>query len=173
MIFTPFIARALAKAPLACALCALSLSALALKTDRTAPMDMKADRWSGDLLKGQQVFEGNVQISQGSLKIIAVRAKMRYENGEVGSAVLEGNPATVTQTREGGGEVRAQAKTINYDLAANKVTLIGAVHIEENGNTTTGERFEYALDSGAIAGNGGTGQVTMRLVPIQKAKSPQ
>ena len=61
--------------------------------------------------------------------------------------------------------MRAQARKIDYDLKLSKVILTGGVKIEENGNVTTGERFEYSLESGAITGDGGTGQVTMRLLP--------
>lgn len=150
---------------------ALAPSAMALKSDRTAPMDLKAERWQGSMQTGKQVWEGNVRIVQGSLNIAADRGTIAYQNGQVDSALLEGSPATVVQARDGGGQVRAQARRIDYDLAANKVILTGGVQIEENGNTTTGERFVYALDSGAIEGDGGgSGQVTMRLIP--KAAEP-
>jgi lipopolysaccharide export system protein LptA len=160
---------------LICALIAivLSTSAFALKTDRTAPMDLKAETWTGSMLEGKQVWKGNVRIAQGSLKIEADLGTITYQDGQVGMAILEGSPAVVSQAREGGGSVRAQARKIDYDLAANKVILSGAVKIEENGNTTTGERFEYALDSGAISGDGGSGQVTMRLVPKAVEATPK
>ena len=151
---------------------ALAPVAMALKSDRTAPMDLKAERWQGSMQTGKQVWEGNVRIVQGSLNIAADRGTIAYQNGQVDSALLEGSPATVVQAREGGGQVRAQARRIDYDLAANKVILTGAVQIEENGNTTTGERFVYALDSGAIEGDGGgSGQVTMRLIPKAQAEA--
>ncbi len=150
---------------LAFAMSALSTSAFALKTDRAAPMDLTAATWKGNTGDGSQLWQGNVRISQGSLKIEADKGTISYQAGQVGAAVLEGNPAVVSQDREGGGKVRAQAQKINYDLTLSKVILTGRVKIEENGNITTGERFEYSLDTGAIAGDGGAGQVTMRLVP--------
>lgn len=143
----------------------LSPGAFALKTDRAAPMDLTAERWQGSMKSGAQVWTGKVRISQGSLKIQADKGTISYLDGQVGAALLEGSPAIISQDREGGGEVRAQARKIDYDLNLSKVILTGGVKIEENGNITTGERFEYSLDSGAITGDGGTGQVTMRLVP--------
>ncbi len=145
----------------------LSQSAFALKSDRKAPMDLTADSWKGTTLAGaqSQVWTGNVRISQGSLKIQADKGTVSYKDGQVGAALLEGSPAIITQARDGGGDVRAQARKIDYDLSLSKVILTGGVKIEENGNVTTGERFEYSLESGAITGDGGTGQVTMRLVP--------
>lgn len=143
----------------------LSPGAFALKTDRAAPMDLTAERWQGSMKSGAQVWTGKVRISQGSLKIQADKGTISYLDGQVGAALLEGSPAVISQDREGGGEVRAQARRIDYDLNLSKVILTGGVKIEENGNVTTGERFEYSLDSGAITGDGGTGQVTMRLVP--------
>ena len=143
----------------------LCQSAFALDSDRAAPMDLTAEHWQGSMKSGSQVWTGNVRISQGSLKIQADKGTISYQDGQVGAALLEGSPAIISQAREGGGEVRAQARKIDYDLSASKVLLTGGVKIEENGNVTTGERFEYSLDSGAIAGDGGTGQVTMRLIP--------
>lgn len=173
MMSTPFLRQGSSASALILTLgIALTPAAMALKSDRTAPMDLKAERWQGSMQTGKQVWEGNVRIVQGSLNIAADRGTIAYQNGQVDSALLEGSPATVVQARDGGGQVRAQARRIDYDLAANKVILTGAVQIEENGNTTTGERFVYALDSGAIEGDGGgSGQVTMRLIP--KASQPE
>ena len=161
-MYTPFSNRALASTLLGLL---LSQNLLALKADRTAPMDLTAEKWQGSMKSGSQVWSGNVRISQGSLKIQADKGTISYQDGQVGAALLEGSPAVISQARDGGGEVRAQARKIDYDLNLSKVILTGGVKIEENGNVTTGERFEYSLDSGAIIGNGGTGQVTMRLVP--------
>lgn len=173
MMSTPFLRQGSSASALILTLgIALTPAAMALKSDRTAPMDLKAERWQGSMQTGKQVWEGNVRIVQGSLNIAADRGTIAYQNGQVDSALLEGSPATVVQARDGGGQVRAQARRIDYDLTANKVILTGAVQIEENGNTTTGERFVYALDSGAIEGDGGgSGQVTMRLIP--KASQPE
>ena len=161
-MYTPFSNRVLASALLGLL---LSQNLLALKADRTAPMDLTAEKWQGSMKSGSQVWSGKVRISQGSLKIQADKGTISYQDGQVGAALLEGSPAIISQARDGGGEVRAQARKIDYDLNLSKVILTGGVKIEENGNVTTGERFEYSLDSGAITGNGGTGQVTMRLVP--------
>ena len=160
----PFSNRVLVSALLALL---LSPSVFALKADRTAPMDLTADSWKGTTSAGSQsqVWTGNVRISQGSLKIQADKGTVSYQDGQVSAAVLEGGPAIINQGRDGGGEVRAQARKIDYDLNLSKVILTGGVKIEENGNVTTGERFEYSLESGAITGDGGSGQVTMRLVP--------
>lgn len=161
---TPFSNRVLASVLLSLL---LSPNVFALKADRTAPMDLTADSWKGTTSSGSQsqVWTGNVRISQGTLKIQADKGTVSYLDGQVGAALLEGSPAVISQARDGGGEVRAQARKIDYNLKLNKVILTGGVKIEENGNVTTGERFEYSLESGAITGNGGTGQVTMRLLP--------
>jgi lipopolysaccharide export system protein LptA len=160
-----------AKAALAIIAITCAMPALALKGDRNQPMDLTAQSWNGSM-QGKQIYKGNVRISQGSLKIEANTATVLHTKGQVQSATLEGSPATVSQGRDGGGMVRAQAKRIEYDLTTNKVVLIGSVRIEEDGNTTSGERFEYSLDTGAISGNGGSGQVSMRLIPKTEAPKP-
>jgi lipopolysaccharide export system protein LptA len=153
---------------LICAAC-LSSSAFALKTDRSQPMDLKAERWNGSMQTGTQVWNGKVSITQGSLSITADKATLHYKDGAVERAELLGSPARVQQALDGGGQVSAQAGKVDYYLAANKVTLSGAVRIEENGNVTQGERFDYALDTGALQGDGGSGQVSLRILPKPKA----
>jgi lipopolysaccharide export system protein LptA len=161
--------------PLAC-LAVVSLltsaPAIALKSDREQPMDLKAQSWSGSLKDGKQSWNGNVRVVQGSLKINADSGVLHYHNGEIGKAEFSGAPATIEQTQDGGGLVRVAAKKIDYDLERNAVILSGGVKIEDGGNVTTGERFEYALDTGAIKGDGGTGEVSMRIVPKPAPKSP-
>ena len=66
MMYTPFSNRVLASALLGLL---LSQNLLALKADRTAPMDLTAEKWQGSMKSGSQVWSGNVRISQGSLKI--------------------------------------------------------------------------------------------------------
>ena len=154
----------LQRALIASLLLALSSGAFALKTDRSQPMDLRADKWVG-LQSGTQSWSGNVRIVQGSLQINADSGTLQYAGGAMKSAEFAGTPVRIAQTRDGGGAVTAQARNVEYDLVANTVILTGAVRIEEDGNTTTGERFVYALDTGAINGDGGTGQVQMRLIP--------
>ena len=152
------------------ALCCCT-SAFALKTDKNQPMDLKAERWTGSMQTGTQVWDGNVSITQGSLRITADKATLHYKEGAVDRAELIGSPARVEQAQDGGGKVSAQAAKVDYFLGANKVTLSGSVRIEENGNITQGERFDYALDTGALQGDGGAGQVSLRLLP--KPKTPE
>lgn len=143
----------------------------ALKSDREAPMDLKAASWTGDMGTGVQIFRGNVRITQGSLKIGADKGTVHYVKGQVERAELEGTPAEVIQTQDSGSVVVARARKIDYNLQRNVVVLTGGVSIDQGGNTTTGERFEYSLDSGAISGNGGSGEVHMRLLPQKKPEA--
>ncbi|NKB16434.1 MAG: lipopolysaccharide transport periplasmic protein LptA [Sphingomonadales bacterium] len=149
-------------------LLACANAAFALQQDRQQPMDLKAARWTGSMQSGVQVWSGKVAITQGSLKINADKATLHYKDGAVERAELLGSPATVAQSLDTGGTVSAQATTVVYHLTQNKVTLSGGVKIEENGNITQGERFEYALDTGALEGDGGAGQVSLRLLPKAK-----
>jgi lipopolysaccharide export system protein LptA len=146
--------------------------AFALKTDRDAPMDISAKQGTFSLGGGEQVLRGNVRITQGTLAIAADTGTVVYVDNTVGSAKFEGKPATVSQARDAGGAVKAQASQIVYDLTKNTVTLIGGVKIEENGNTISGERFVYALDTGAIDGKGGAQPVNMRIMP-SVSKTPK
>jgi lipopolysaccharide export system protein LptA len=151
----------------------VSSQSVALQADREQPMDLKAARWTGSMQSGEQVWSGNVLITQGSLRITADKATLHYKNGAVERAELLGSPAQVQQSLDSGGSVSAQAQQVTYHLTDNKVSLSGDVRIEENGNVTQGQRFDYALDTGALVGDGGAGQVSLRLLPKTKPKTSE
>ena len=50
-------------------LLALALPAYAEKADKEKPINLEADRISMDDIKKQQIFEGNVILTQGTLQI--------------------------------------------------------------------------------------------------------
>lgn len=139
---------------------------LALKADREQPMDVGAD-YSDAVLSddGQVLLKGSVKISQGSLLIRADDATVSKSKGEIKQAVLNGAPATVEQKLDNGGEMKARASRIDYDMTANVLVLTGAVVITQPEGELRGERVRYELDSGRVEGGGDGGRVQMRIQP--------
>ena len=102
----------------------MPLSALAEKVDRDKPVNLEADRIVIDDVKKVNVFEGNVQLVQGSLiirsdKLVVTQDAEGFQNG-----VATGGPgglARFRQKREGKNEfVDGEAERIVYDGKAEK-----------------------------------------------------
>jgi lipopolysaccharide export system protein LptA len=114
---------------LAVSLTALSttLSAWALSGDRLQPIVVEADRpGSLDLQRQVVVFNGKVQIQQGTLRIEADRVEVRELPGGARAAIATGSPARYRQQRDVAGEwVEGSADRIEYDSQAGTLRLIG------------------------------------------------
>jgi lipopolysaccharide export system protein LptA len=151
-------------------------SVAALEADRAQPVDVSADRSETSQKAGTTMLSGNVKISQGSMSIAADRAEVfQPEGATVTRVVLTGTPAVLEQSLDGdGGRMKAQARTIDYVLANNLVTLREQVKVEQARGTMTGELIEYDVKSGQLRGGGGgsAGRIQMRIVPdAPKAKN--
>ena len=112
----------------------LSLNALlapapawALGGDRTQPIVVEAERpGSLDLQRQVVVFNGKVEIQQGTLRIEADRVEVRELPGGARAAIATGSPARYRQQRDVAGEwVEGSADRIEYDSQNGTLRFIG------------------------------------------------
>jgi len=144
----------------------------ARQADRDQPIDVAADSVNAVLDDtGESVLSGNVRITQGSLVIEADKATISRRAGAMSQAVLVGAPATVAQILDNGGQMRARARTVDYDVSGQVLLLTGAVLIEQPEGTVRGERVRYDMRSGRMEGGSPGSRVEMRLEP-KPATSP-
>ena len=148
-----------------------ALPAAALEADRQQAMQINSDRFESGMDTNTTVLTGNVRITQGSLVVNAARADVTQDKGEVARALLTGKPATLKQAMEGGGELNAQAGTIDYKLTEETVELSGNVVLERPQGTLRSQRVVYSVKTGRLAaGEGVTGGVQLVIPP--KAPKP-
>lgn len=113
------------------ALClALAAPSAADKADRGKPIVVEADKpGTLDLQRQVVVFNGNVQIVQGTMIIRAERIEVREQAGGYRSAVatgVPGKPASYRQKRDGMNEyVEGSADRIEYDARAGTLLFVG------------------------------------------------
>lgn len=115
-------------------LTAPALPVAAEKADRSLPIVVEADRpGTLDLQRQVVVFNGNVQIVQGTMIIRADRIEVREQAGGYRAAVatgVAGQPATYRQKRDGLNEyVEATAERIEYDARAGALRFTGAAAV--------------------------------------------
>lgn len=121
---------AVRRLPLLLAALVLATAAWAEKADRLQPIVVEADKPGVlDLQRQVVVFNGNVRIVQGTLRISAERIEVREQPGGWRSAVASGAPgapATYRQKRDGLNEaVEGAADRIEYDARAGTLRFVG------------------------------------------------
>jgi lipopolysaccharide export system protein LptA len=104
-----------------------AFGAAAEKNDRTQPITVEADKpGTLDLQRQVVVFNGNVLITQGSLRIRAERVELRERPDGYRAASATGAPVRFSQKRDGVDEtVEGSAERIEFDTQSNTLRLIG------------------------------------------------
>jgi lipopolysaccharide export system protein LptA len=104
------------------------------KADRSKPMSIEADQpGSVDLQRQVVIFNGNVDISQGTMQLKAERVELRErpdgyrEAKAIGSAAA---PASFRQKRDGVDEtVEGVAERIEFDARTDTLRLVGNAQV--------------------------------------------
>jgi lipopolysaccharide export system protein LptA len=157
----------------------LASPAIAEKADRTLPIVVEADKpGTLDLQRQVVVFNGNVQIVQGTLIIRADRIEVREQAGGYRSAVATGTPgqpASYRQKRDGVNEVvEATAERIEYDARAGTLRFSGGAAVRRLRDGVVADeitgaeiRWDDAAELFSVAGGepAGGGRVRAVLTP--------
>lgn len=133
----------------------MQLSAQALGGHNSrAPVNYAADRIELQDRQDQVVLSGNVDITQGDLRLQAARTTVAYS--DAGSLKIQQITAT------GGVEVNrgnesARGNVAIYDFNRRIITMAGNVALRRGGDTLNGQRLVIDLDSGvsSVDGRGG------------------
>lgn len=132
--------------------------------DSNAPVNYAADRIELQDRQDRVVLSGNVDVTQGGLRVRAARMTVAYT--DAGSLQIQRIDATggVVVTR--GGET-ARGDVAIYDFNREIITMVGDVRLRRaNGDTLNGGRMVINLNSGvssvdgSAGGSGGGGRVS-------------
>ncbi len=135
----------------ASALCLVSLwaagPALAERADREKPVNLEADRITVDDIQKVQVFEGNVQLVQGTLVIRTDRLVVTQdaEGFQHGTAYGGANGlARFRQKREGKDEyIDGEAERIEYESKAEKAQFFVRAMVRSGLDEVRGQYISY------------------------------
>lgn len=157
----------------------LALPAAALPEDRDQPIEIRAEQVEIDDESGIAVYEGSVQLDQGSLRVLAHRLTIHTEDQTVVRIVAEGvpdgEPARYRQLPEvDAAPIEAHARTITYLANEQRVELEGSAHLRQQDDTFSGDRIAYDIRDRRIAASGGRGgePVTMTIQPGRRGERP-
>lgn len=156
----------------------LAPSAHALPDDRDQAIYIQSDRAERDERKGTTVYTGDVEIDQGSLHISADNVTIRSAGDEVNEILATGKPAKMHQKPAPDRElVYARARTIEYDVVREILTLISEASVTQEGSTVTGEKIVYYVQEQRVkasAGSSSSGQSRVEtVIPPRRARPQQ
>ena len=124
-----------------------ALPALAERADRNKPVNLEADRITVDDIKKVHIFEGNVQLLQGTLsirteKLVVTQDVDGFQKGVATGG--EGGLAHFRQKREGKDEyVEGEAERIEYDGKAEKAEFFLRAHVKSGQDEVRGQYIAY------------------------------
>jgi lipopolysaccharide export system protein LptA len=158
----------------------LPMAALAEKSDREKPIQADADKLTLDNAQKLSIFEGNVVIIQGSLRITADRVVLKEEKDGSRHASGIGKQATFRQKRDDVDEyVDGTADRFEFDGKTDRLELFGHANLKRAQDDIRGEYISYdtrteffrvngSAGSAGTPGPGTGGRVHVTIQPTQQ-----
>lgn len=144
-------------------------------SDRDQPINLSAERAEIDNVKGVSVYQGNVVLTQGTLKITGNVMHVYYTPGsrELNRIVVQGDPATYQELLEGESEyVHAKAPRMEYYAAGpRRVRLLQGATLWQGRNTFHGNQVVYNIEADQVeasSGKSSTQRIQITIYPNQK-----
>ena len=117
--------------------------------DSGQPVEVSADSLSVDQSTGQAVFDGNVLVVQGDVRMSAARVEIEYSTDDSDSAsgierlMATGGVTFVTATDA------AEAREAVYTIDSSSVVLTGGVLLTQGETAISGDRLIVDLKNGS------------------------
>lgn len=153
----------------------VATAAAALPEDRTQPIHLEASRGQLDQKTGISVYEGNVTISQGSMRLVADTATIYVKDNNFQRMDAVGGPASLRyKPAADKPEIQGTSKRVEYDVLGGKVVMTGTVRVVQGQDVFNGERLEYDLKDDVIRakGAGENGRIQFTIQPKSQDAAP-
>ena len=125
----------------------ISFSAKAEKADKDKPTELEANRMSADDVRRLNIFEGNVVLNKGTMRVLADRIVVRQDAEGYQYATANGKPVRFRQrqdpkpTEKEGEWMDGEALRIEIDERAGKVELFERARVNRGGDEVTGNHI--------------------------------
>lgn len=155
---------------------ALPQASPALSTDSQQPIYIEADRVEVDDSKGVSTYHGGVELTQGSMRLLADQLTVLTEGQDVKQVTAVGKPARFSQKPDKGDEIIATAAKMDYEAARKRILLLDGAQLQQGQNTFRSPRIEYDIQREAVIASGGgkgpQGRVHIVIEPRKKDAAP-
>lgn len=120
--------------------------ASALQDDSEQPIHITTDEALRDEKTGQTIYEGNVELVQGTMKIFADRVTFYHLEDQAQRIVAEGAPARMQQQPEPDSPLmHAHGNIIEYYRSEERLQLRENAQVEQDGQLVTGDQIDYFI----------------------------
>lgn len=144
----------------------VAIPAQAKKSDLSQPIDINADRSEIDETRGVTILIGDVQITQGTMKISAERVEIFLKNNQLSNIEGTGSPIRYEQENEAGELIVGEANNISFDAIASILILSGGATLSQPRQELKSERIEFNAATQKVSAEGGSnGRVNIRIQP--------
>jgi lipopolysaccharide export system protein LptA len=154
----------------------LPFTSWGLTSDRSQPMNIEADRATLNEKTGNSVYEGNVQLQQGTLVLHGNKMTVQISDNTVETIVLTGNPATYQERPDGkDSDQHAEAGRIEFHAKEERIILLENARIWQSGDEEfRSDRIVFDLKNNTVnAGGSKPGdRVHITLQPGSKQDKP-
>ncbi len=150
----------------------LPLAASALESDKNKPIYIEADSVEIDDGKGVSVYQGSVDVTQGSMHFTADKVVVTRKEGKSDHIRATGNPVTFEQELEGEKEpVRGRARAVEYDTDSEMLHMIGDAVLYQGKDSFKSDRISYDRTKSLVrAGASAKGKQRVRISIESKKK---
>ncbi len=150
LLLTTILAVAAATAPSETAAQGAQVSFGSMQQDTSAPVEVTADSLSVNQSNGTALYQGNVVIAQGDMRLAAPRVLVVYSEQAGRIERLEATGGVVLVS----GEEAAEAERADYNIEAGTVVMSGNVLLTQGPNALTAERMTVNLETGSAQMSG-------------------
>ncbi|MCU7797620.1 MAG: lipopolysaccharide transport periplasmic protein LptA [Candidatus Thiodiazotropha sp. (ex Myrtea spinifera)] len=148
------------------------LTLQALSGDRDQPMHLEADSVSIDEGTGISLYQGNVVITQGSLKLWADRLWIHRRDGKTDKLISEGQPTRFQQTTDEQEEVRGHALRAEFYVDRDELLLFDDALLEQGPDQFRSDRIIYNRTSSQVkAGTSADGKQRVQVIIEPRKKT--
>ena len=166
---------------LALLLLVLAAPALAEKADRDKPTQVEANKMSADDARRLNIFEGDVVVTKGTIRLTAEKLVVRQDAEGFQLATATGKPAKFRQRQDAkpgekeGIWVEGEALRIELDDKNQKIELFDKARVNRGGDEVAGDYIfvDQRADFYQVSsGKSGAGEKPGRVKAVIQSKPP-
>ena len=156
---------------------------MALSSDKDQPIEIEADHAELDDIQRVAVYQGNVVVTQGSIRLHGDILTITYTpEHQIKIATLEGKPARFRQRSDNATEdAEGEAMKIEYIADQNLLSLIEKAKVIREKQVYTGHRMVYDTDrdfltmqsAGKASSPGSAAERVRIIIPPKERKKEQ
>ena len=129
------------------------------------PVSLKSKSIVVDQKSGVITYRGNVRVKQGSLIIMAAKAKTMSTDNQPDQIWASGNPVKIHKINNGE-LIVLTAANVHYDVKSGEITLSGNVKLKMGNDTLDSKNLSYNVISNTIT-------VYTKDAPLTASFSPE